>query len=76
EGYFHQSLETGEQPVKDDHNTQLQVNIFDSSTDYGKYAGPIFDISTDNGGMYLEGDPSQPGNIPNFIAYEASYANA
>lgn len=67
EGYFHQSLETGEQPVKDDHNTQLQVNIFDSSTDYGKYAGPIFDISTDNGGMYLEGDPSQPGNIPTLL---------
>ncbi|HHJ3201300.1 TPA: collagenase [Vibrio parahaemolyticus] len=75
EGYFHQSLETGEQPVADDHNTQLQVNIFDSSDDYGKYAGPIFDISTNNGGMYLEGDPSKPGNIPNFVAYEASYAN-
>jgi microbial collagenase len=75
EGYFHTRLETGNQPVADDHNTQLQVNIFDSSDDYGKYAGPIFDISTNNGGMYLEGDPSKPGNIPNFIAYEASYAN-
>ncbi|MBW3697737.1 PKD domain-containing protein [Vibrio sp. T187] len=75
ETYFHGVLETGNQPVADDHNTQLQVNIFDSSADYGKYAGPIFDIDTNNGGMYLEGDPSTPGNIPNFIAYEASYAN-
>ncbi|EGA71682.1 collagenase [Vibrio sinaloensis DSM 21326] len=76
EGYFHTRLETGNQPVADDHNIQLQVNIFDSSDDYGKYAGPIFDIDTNNGGMYLEGDPATPGNIPNFIAYEASYANA
>ncbi|WP_038173157.1 collagenase [Vibrio pacinii] len=76
ETYFHGVLETGNQPVADDHNTQLQVNIFDSSSDYGKYAGPIFDINTNNGGMYLEGTPSSQGNMPNFIAYEASYANA
>ncbi|MFA1575962.1 M9 family metallopeptidase [Vibrio cyclitrophicus] len=76
ETYFHKKLETGNQPVKDDHNTQLQVNVFNSSDDYKKYAGLIFGISTDNGGMYLEGDPSKQGNIPNFIAYEASYANA
>ena len=76
ETYFHNTLQTGNQPVADDYNTQLQVNIFNSSTDYGKYAGPIFDIDTNNGGMYLEGDPAKPGNIPNFVAYEASYTNA
>ncbi|WP_159737536.1 collagenase [Vibrio atypicus] len=75
EGYFHQRLETGRVPVPDDFNIQLQVNIFDSDDDYGKYAGPIFDIDTNNGGMYLEGEPGLPGNIPNFVAYEASYAN-
>ena len=26
--------------------------------------------------MYLEGDPSNPDNQANFVAYEASYANA
>ncbi|MCW8347941.1 collagenase [Vibrio sp. ZSDZ65] len=75
ETYFHGELQTGNQPVADDHNTQLQVNIFNSSDDYRKYAGPIFDIDTNNGGMYLEGDPSIVGNVPNFVAYEASYAN-
>lgn len=75
ESFFHTTLETGNQPVADDHNTQLQVNIFNSDTDYGKYAGPIFGIDTNNGGMYLEGNPANVGNIPNFIAYEASYAN-
>ncbi|MGF1765503.1 M9 family metallopeptidase [Aliivibrio kagoshimensis] len=75
ENYFHTKLDTSSGPVKDDHNDQLQVNIFDSSNDYGKYAAAIFDIDTNNGGMYLEGDPSVPGNIPNFVAYEANYAN-
>ncbi|WP_125717422.1 collagenase [Pseudoalteromonas rubra] len=71
---FHTMLETNQTPVADDNNTMLQVNIFNSSADYKKYAGPIFGISTDNGGMYLEGDPSVVGNQANFIAYEASYA--
>lgn len=75
EGYFHTKLATNNNPVPDDNNTQLQVNIFDSSGDYQKYAGPIFDIGTNNGGMYLEGDPSVQGNVPNFVAYEATYAN-
>ena len=76
ETLFHNTLQTNNQPVANDNNTQLQINIFNSSDDYGKYAGVIFGISTNNGGMYLEGDPSVVGNIPNFIAYEADYANA
>lgn len=76
ETYFHNQLQTNNVPVADDVNTQLQVNIFNSSNDYGKYAGAIFGIDTNNGGMYLEGDPSVPGNIPNFVAYEASKANS
>ncbi len=76
ENYFHSKLQTGNSPIPGDVNTQLQVNIFDSDTDYGKYGGPIFDINTNNGGMYLEGNPGLAGNVPNFVAYEASYANA
>ena len=76
EGLFHNKLATNNTPVADDNNSFLQVNIFDSSDDYGKYAGAIFGINTNNGGMYLEGDPSVVGNQANFIAYEASYANA
>ncbi|MBQ4877810.1 collagenase [Pseudoalteromonas luteoviolacea] len=73
---FHQMLATNQTPVADDNNAMLQVNIFDSSSDYGKYAKAIFKIDTNNGGMYLEGDPSKVGNQANFIAYEASYAKA
>ncbi|MFE0171171.1 collagenase [Streptomyces sp. NPDC059002] len=57
-------------PVKDDKNTQLEVVAFNSSTDYQTYAGVVFGIDTNNGGMYLEGDPSVEGNLPRFIAYE------
>ena len=76
EGLFHTKLATNNTPVADDNNSFLQVNIFDSSDDYSKYAGVIFGINTNNGGMYLEGDPSVVGNQANFIAYEASYAKA
>lgn len=76
ETLFHSKLQTNNQPVANDNNTQLQINIFNSSDDYGKYAGVIFGIGINNGGMYLEGDPSVVGNVPNFIAYEADYANA
>ncbi|MFP3454626.1 collagenase, partial [Bacillus sp. SIMBA_154] len=63
-------------PVADDYNRFLYVNIFDSSDDYSKYAKAIFGINTNNGGMYLEGDPSDTDNEANFVAYEASYAKA
>lgn len=70
---FHDVLATGYQPVADDNNTNLEVNIFDSYDDYDQYAGTIFGISTDNGGMYLEGTPSQVGNQARFIAHEATW---
>ncbi|WBB64584.1 collagenase [Streptomyces sp. WMMC500] len=62
-------------PVADDHNTKLEVVAFDSSLDYRTYAGVVFGIDTNNGGMYLEGDPAQEGNLPRFIAYRAEWAD-
>lgn len=70
---FHNVLGTGNQPVADDYNTNLEVNIFNSTADYKDFAGTIFGISTDNGGMYLEGTPSQQGNQARFIAHEATW---
>lgn len=57
-------------PVKDDSNTSIEIVAFNSSTDYKTYAGVVFGIDTNNGGMYLEGDPAAEGNQPRFIAYE------
>ncbi|HEX7339435.1 MAG TPA: M9 family metallopeptidase [Rhodanobacteraceae bacterium] len=71
--YFHQKVQDNDTPVADDHNTTLELDIFKSSTDYATYAGAIFGNSTDNGGIYLEGDPSDPANQPRFIAYQAEW---
>ncbi|GAA3386197.1 hypothetical protein GCM10017750_67990 [Streptomyces racemochromogenes] len=69
DAYFH-SVVKDSGPVADDHNTTLEVDVFNSSADYKAYAGRIYGIDTDNGGMYLEGDPSRTGNQPRFICYE------
>ncbi|MFH8980153.1 collagenase [Streptomyces varsoviensis] len=60
-------------PVADDRNTTIEVTVFDSAADYQTYAGAIYGIDTNNGGMYLEGDPAAAGNQPRFIAYEADW---
>ncbi|QFI36481.1 hypothetical protein FR932_00900 [Moritella marina ATCC 15381] len=73
EVYFHTKLNTGYQPVADDHNAVLEVVIFNGTASYKQYAGTFFGISTDNGGMYLEGDPAVLGNQARFIAYEADW---
>ncbi|QSQ25004.1 M9 family metallopeptidase [Pyxidicoccus parkwayensis] len=73
ETYFHDKLKTNRVPVANDGNTALEMVIFDSSLDYQTYAGALFGIDTNNGGMYLEGDPAASGNQARFIAYEAEW---
>jgi microbial collagenase len=58
-------------PVAGDRNTSLEVVVFDTGNDYRTYAGVLFDIDTNNGGMYLEGDPAL--NQARFIAHEAEW---
>ncbi|WP_328994664.1 M9 family metallopeptidase [Kribbella sp. NBC_01245] len=70
--YFHNKVRNSG-PVANDNNTSLEVVTFHSSDDYKTYAGVLFDIDTNNGGMYLEGDPAAQGNVPRFIAYEAEW---
>jgi len=73
EGYAHTMLQTNRTPVAHDNNTSLELVVFDDYTNYSKYASVIYGIDTNNGGMYLEGDPSQAGNQARFIAHEASW---
>ncbi|WP_405021269.1 collagenase [Kitasatospora sp. NBC_00070] len=72
DAYFH-SVVKDRGPVAGDLNSTIEVVVFDSSADYKTYAGKIFGISTDNGGMYLEGNPATAGNQPRFIAHEAEW---
>ncbi|KVA57195.1 collagenase [Burkholderia cepacia] len=71
--YFHQMMKTGRKPIAGDRNDTIELVIFDDYASYRKYASVIYGISTDNGGKYLEGDPSAPGNQARFIAHEASW---
>ena len=73
EGYFHEMMQTNRKPVANDLNTALELVVFDDYANYSKYASVIYDIDTNNGGMYLEGDPATPGNQARFIAHEASW---
>ena len=71
---FHQVFGTSpDTPVANDYNTDLEVVIFSSSGDYQNYAGTFFNINTNNGGMYLEGTPSDPDNQARFIAFQATW---
>ncbi|MFF5208503.1 collagenase [Streptosporangium sp. NPDC000396] len=72
DAYFH-GIVKDNGPVANDRNTTLEVVVFDSSADYQTYAGPLYGIDTNNGGMYLEGNPQAAGNQPRFIAYEAEW---
>ncbi|WP_218126058.1 M9 family metallopeptidase [Sinosporangium album] len=70
--YF-QRLVGATQPVAGDQNSTLEVVVFDSGTDYQTYAGAVYGIDINNGGIYIEGDPASPGNQARFIAFEADW---
>ncbi len=69
EANFHQVLETQDQPTANDFNNALRVVAFKNWSQYNAYGQLLFDIDTDNGGMYIEGTPSKPGNQATFFAY-------
>lgn len=70
EAYFHQRLQTGGQPLPGDLNERLEMVVFNSNADYTGYADALFGIDTNNGGIYIEGDPAAAGNQARFFAYE------
>ena len=69
EAHFHLLLQTQNSPTANDNNQALQVVAFKNWSQYNAYGQLIFDISTDNGGMYLEGTPSAPNNQASFFAF-------
>jgi len=70
ESTFHEKLQTKKQPVANDYNEKLRVVVFDNAAEYNKYGQLVFDINTDNGGMYIEGTTQNPDNIATFYSYE------
>ncbi len=66
---YHRLMKTAKQPVTSDINTTVQINAFKDYASYQYNAAQIFGIDTNNGGMYLEGDPSAPGNQAKYVTY-------
>lgn len=70
ETVFHKKLGTSRQPVANDFNDKLRVVVFNNAAEYNKYGQLVFDIKTNNGGMYIEGTTQDPDNIATFYSYE------
>ena len=73
EMYFHDKLMTHQTPVRGDFNEILEAIVFSNAYNYILYSDLFFGNDTDNGGIYLEGDPSNPSNTARFFAYRADW---
>lgn len=71
ESYFH-DLVKDDGPIPGQYLSTIDLVVFASRADYRTYAGAIFGISTDNGGMTLIGDPADPANEPFAVMYQKS----
>ena len=73
ETLFHNTLQTNELPVDNDLNENLRMVIFDDYQQYNRYGSRLFGISTNNGGMYIEGNATDANNQASFYAHEADW---
>ncbi|MEY9847018.1 collagenase [Streptacidiphilus sp. MAP5-3] len=67
---FFQKLVEERQPLPHQHESTVTMVVFASPTDYQTYAGALFGVDTDNGGITLTGDPTDPKNRPLSIVYQ------
>ncbi|MFT4927411.1 MAG: microbial collagenase [Phenylobacterium sp.] len=70
ESYFHSKMQTNQTPVTPDDNDKLRMIVFNDKREWSIYGGALFGAGTNNGGLYLEGDPSKAGDQATFFAYE------
>ena len=69
---FHRLLVTHDSdPVEGDLNDHLHVIVFQDHENYQKYSRFLFGNSTNNIGIFREGDPARRENTPLVIVYEA-----
>ncbi|MFG2352175.1 collagenase [Streptomyces sp. NPDC048521] len=67
------SLVRADGPIPGQYVSTIQLVVFADRADYQTYAGAIYGISTDNGGMTLEGDPSDPADQATSIMYQKDH---
>ena len=73
EARFHRQLRTGGDALAADFNSTVEVVVFADAAEYGAYSPALFGNDTNNGGIYLEGDPGEPSNTARFLAYRATW---
>ena len=73
EVFFHDVLRTNHEPLPGDMNAILEVIVYKDWENYDRYSPFLFDHETDNGGLYAEGDPSDPDNVARFFAHIAPW---
>ncbi|BAJ04291.1 collagenase family [Shewanella violacea DSS12] len=76
EARYHLLMKTNQQPLAGDYSQTVEINAFKDYASYQYNAAQIFGIDTNNGGMYLEGDPSIPGNQARYVTYITDDANS
>ncbi|MFE0464040.1 collagenase [Kitasatospora sp. NPDC058965] len=57
-------------PIPGQYESSIQMVVFASPQDYQTYAGGIYGVSTNNGGITLIGDPTSPTNQPISLMYQ------
>ncbi|MCS0604818.1 collagenase [Streptomyces sp. LP11] len=70
---YHRALVRSAGPITGQYVSDIQLVVFASRADYQTYAGAIYGVSTDNGGITLDGDPSDPANQVTSIMYQKDY---
>ncbi|WP_037606440.1 M9 family metallopeptidase [Streptacidiphilus rugosus] len=68
DAFFHNVVKDNG-PIPGQYESTVKLVVFASRNDYQTYAGAIFDVDTDNGGITLTGDPTDPANQPMSIMY-------
>ncbi|MFC9328550.1 collagenase [Kitasatospora sp. NPDC057015] len=76
DSFFHTVVKDSGQPVSGDRNTTLELVVFDSRSEYVRLAGSLYGVDTNNGGVYLEGNPAAAGNQARFITYRDETSQA
>ncbi|MFE1172235.1 collagenase [Streptomyces sp. NPDC058773] len=75
QGAYVRDLVKNDGPIPNQYESTIELVVFGSRNDYRTYAGAIFGVDTDNGGITMIGDPAEPDNKPLSIMYQRSDDN-
>ncbi|MGA4876147.1 collagenase [Streptomyces lydicamycinicus] len=75
QGPYVQNLVKNNGPIPGQYESTIDLVVFGSRKDYQTYAGAIFGVDTNNGGITMIGDPTKPDNKPMSIMYQRSDDN-